>query len=468
MKLLPRLLPLALATLCLGAQAAAVSGAQFVNGLTLEGGMTDASGDAGVGARMGYFSDLYFDRTRNEWWSLSDRGPGGGLLSYETRAQRFKLDIAADGRISNFQVLSTVKFSAGGLAMNGMSPGAGNPLGLAFDPEGLVVNAKSGNLLVSDEYGPSLVEFDRDGHLLRRFETPANLLPLNGATGANNFDSDTGNSAGKRSNRGFEGLAISPDGRYSYAMLQSAMLDEGGGDGQYTRIVKFDNESGQAVAQYAYKLDSAAQGRGISALVALGEARFLVLERNNRGIGVGATLTPADKAVYEIDLSSAVDVTHAHLPASGAFAGAVQKVAKVMDLDVDTLAALGKRSPEKWEGLAVGPQLADGRYLMLAGTDNDYSVTQSGSGTQFDVYFRFSDLDPYASSIQCPIGTKTGGFKTSNKASIALDADYALLPGVLHAYAADIKGYVAPVSAPASLALVLLALPFVAGRRRRE
>jgi len=47
-------------------------------------------------------------------------------------------------------------------------------------------------------------------------------------------------------------------------------------------------------------------------------------------------------------------------------------------------------------------------YLLLAGTDNDYSVTQNDSSTQFDVYFRFSDADPYKSSIQCPIGTTTG------------------------------------------------------------
>jgi len=47
---------------------------------------------------------------------------------------------------------------------------------------------------------------------------------------------------GKRTNRGFEGLAISPDGAYLYAMLQSAMLDEGG------------TASGTAVAQYAGNL----------------------------------------------------------------------------------------------------------------------------------------------------------------------------------------------------------------------
>ncbi len=96
-----------------------------------------------------------------------------------------------------------------------------------------------------------------------------------------------GNTAGKRTNRGFEGLAVSPDGKFTYAMLQSAMLDEGGGDGVYARIVKFDNATGEAVAQYAYKMEGAGQGRGISALVAINDHEFLVLERNNRGVGRG-------------------------------------------------------------------------------------------------------------------------------------------------------------------------------------
>jgi hypothetical protein len=44
-------------------------------------------------------------------------------------------------------------------------------------------------------------------------------------------------------------------------------------------------------------------------LGALGGDRFLVPERNNRGIGVGATLGSPDKRVYEIDLAGASDVS---------------------------------------------------------------------------------------------------------------------------------------------------------------
>jgi hypothetical protein len=464
-----RLVAIAATLACSAASAQTLSNASFVNGLALDGAATDLSAGSNFDRRIGYFSDIYYDPNRKEWWGLSDRGPGGGTLNYETRVQRFTLDIGANGQISNFQVAQTIKFTGGGLALNGIAPNPTNVLGRSFDPEGFVINPKNGNFLVSDEYGPSLYEFDRSGKLVRSFTTPANLVPR-GAANVPNFADDTGNTQGKRTNRGFEGLAVSPDGKYAFAMLQSAALDEGAGNGVYNRIVKFDIGTGQAVSQYAYRMDTSGQGRGISSLVALGNDRFLVLERNNRGIGVGATLNTADKAVYAIDLSGAVDVTGLTLPVTGAFAGAVTKGAKVMDLDANTLAALGGKSPEKWEGLAIGPTLADGKTLVLAGTDNDYSVTQNGSGTQFDVWFDFSLADPYAQSIQCPVGQVIGCVFSDGGAAATPTSAYSLLPGVLHAYTADVAGYVAPVPEPGSLALLLAGLGVLGVRAslRRE
>ena len=340
---------------------------QFVNGLTLDGAMLDRSGgrDANTG-RVGYFSDIYYDPHNGHWWALSDRGPGGGTLSYDTRVQRFKVKIDKNtGAISKFKIVETIIFKDElGDPLNGRAPNPTSVLGGSFDPEGIVVHPKTGHLLVSDEYGPSLYEFDRRGRLVRRFITPANLIPRNGATNVPNFADDTGNTAGKRTNRGFEGLAISPDGAHAYAMLQSAMLDEGAGNGFCNRIVKFDTLTGDAVAQYAYRMEAASQGRGISALVAINEREFFVLERNNRGIGVGAEATPPNKKVFRIDI-------------------------------------------------------------------------------------RFSDADPFVTSIQCPLDTKTNCFLTTGGGPAPLTADYKLLPGVLHAYrvsTADLGNYVPPIS----------------------
>ncbi len=449
---------LALGLLCASVAQIGFAAPEYVNGLALDGAALDlSSGTNANNGRIGYFSDIHYDAKRKHWWGLSDRGPGGGVLDYETRVQRFTLDIDnSTGAISDFKIQQTVIFrDEMGNALNGLAPNPTSAIGLSLDPEGFVIHPKNGRFLVSDEYGPSLYEFDRDGFRVRTFQTPANLIPRS-ADGVPNFASDTGNTKGKRTNRGFEGLAITPDGAYVYAMLQSAMLDEGGSSGVCNRIVKFDTNTGTAVAQYAYQMDGSSQGRGISALLALNNGEFLVLERNNRGVGAGADNTaPFNKKVFKIDLRNATDVsgvTFASSPAGSPCPdGKVSKVpTPFLDLALNGPAELSGKVPEKWEGLAVGPRLNDGSYLMLAGTDNDYSVTQNDSNVQFDVYFRLTDAKPYETSIQCPLDSTSDCFFTTGGGAATLPADgsYRLMPGVLVAYkvpASDIAGFVPAV-----------------------
>jgi hypothetical protein len=425
---------------------------QFVNGLVIDGATLDAAGGVSVNdGRLGFFSDIYYDPLRNDWWALSDRGPGGGTLDYEVRIHRFTLDVNREtGEISNFQTLQTLIFRQGAQALNGFAPEVAGPLGVAFDPEGIVVHPLTGHFVVSDEYGPSVYEFTRWGQFVRAYQTPAGLLPRDAATGVINHAGDTGNDAGKRTNRGFEGLAVSPNGAFVYAMLQSAMLDEGGANGTLNRIVKFSALTGRAVAQYAYRMGGSSQGRGISALVAINEDELLVLERNNRGLGVDATLASPNKKVYRISLAGATDVTDVDLDDAAAVFTTVSKESSTPWLDLAASATLADASlgtlngvsPEKWEGLAIGPTLADGSYLVLAGTDNDYSVTQNASGDQFDRYFKPSGTS--VERIQCDIATFASCSAVNADGSLGAPlpagfdfTGFELIPGVLHAYKAS-------------------------------
>jgi hypothetical protein len=86
MKYLRSLTMLMATSLICAVAPAALAAPEFVNGLALDGAMLDRSGGTGVNTgRVGYFSDIYYDPEREQWWGLSDRGPGGGFLNYAGR-----------------------------------------------------------------------------------------------------------------------------------------------------------------------------------------------------------------------------------------------------------------------------------------------------------------------------------------------------------------------------------------------
>ncbi|MEA5534876.1 esterase-like activity of phytase family protein [Crocosphaera sp. XPORK-15E] len=417
----------------------------LVNTIVIPGDATDLSGqpNGANGNRLGgFFSDLYYDRSNNVYYGLSDRGPGGGTIAYDTRVQKFTLEVDLNtGAISNFNLLDTILFTQNGQNFDGLNPrvlnGDSAVLGLSFDPEGFVV-APNGNFYVSDEYGPSVYEFDSSGSFLRAFMTPDNLIPKQGTT-PNYVDGRGTITTGRQDNRGFEGLAISPDGTKLLAMLQDPLVNEGtsgtSDDGRYSgnlRIVEFDIATGNSTAQYIYQLESLAdindripgtandfpatsQGRniGISAIIAINDHEFLVLERDNRGLGVDAPTVAdvannpvASKRIYKIDLTGATDVSNISLTGTNSLGGIIP-VNKSLFLDIQSqLQDAGQLVPEKIEGLAIGPQLIDGSYALIIGTDNDYSVTQNGSNVQFNVCTDFVDQSVNNVPIQdfCPQG----------------------------------------------------------------
>jgi hypothetical protein len=435
-----------------------------------------------------------------------------------------KIGLAVDptsGALSNFQVQQTIVFrDALGNAFDGLNPlalnGSASNLGRSFDPEGFVVNPKTGSFYVADEYGPSLYEFSRGGQFVRSFQVPSNLVPK--VSGTTNYVAtrDDGLNFGRQDNRGYEGLTTSPDGTKLYAIMQDPPTNDGsagtgnnGRNGRNVRIVEFATEgaqSGNSTAQYVYRLEAQAdvaarinaavppgsavppgasatdprQGRniGVSAITAISDTKLLVLERDNRGLGVddptGANGV-GSKRVYVIDLAGATDVGTDVLPLDALPAGVVA-VGKGngsggADPYIDVIAALGGNAtgarpgqnlPEKLEGLTIGPRLADGSFLILMGTDNDYSVTQFPSGA----------ASP-CGTIQCDVYIDANG----NVQRLALDAPppagYSLIPGYLFAFKTSpndpvMAMYMQPVPEPSTYAMLLAGfglLGFIVRRR---
>lgn len=453
---------LLLATAAAVSTCAPAGAVDYVNSLAIPGGATDLSSYSASMAqnRLGGFgSDLIYDAGSNLYYGVTDRGPGGGTLSYAPRIQAFSLNVdQTTGAIGNFQLQQTIVFSqANGQAFDGLAPAAGGPLGNALDSEGLAI-LKNGDFLVSDEYGPSVYEFSRSGQFVRAYQTPDNIVPKR-ADGTPDYAGTRTSSppitSGRQDNRGFEGLTVSADGTKAYAVLQDPLVNEGKNDGRASRnvrIVQFDTATGQSTAQYVYQLSDIAQlnqglasgdqfgkndqGRnvGVSSIEALPNGQFLIDERDNRGYGVGdpnGTILPVtEKSLFLADLTGASDASSTSLAGTNGLNGLVP-VSKASFLDIKAaLEAAGQAVPEKIEGFTFGPMLADGSVELIVMTDNDYSVTQdANTNVQFNVCsdgpggsVSFSDV-PLDQS--CPTGTSLiptllYGFKISAGEAAAL------------------------------------------------
>jgi PEP-CTERM motif-containing protein len=131
---------------------------------------------------------------------------------------------------------------------------------------------------------------------------------------------------------------------------------------------------------------------------------------------------------------------------------------------------------KKWEGLAIGPRLSDGHYVILAGTDNDFSVTQNASSIQLDVYYNPNT----GARSQCDIGTfdnctsinADGTLGSSYDTSTpAQTAGFALIPSVLSAYKTDgqdLATYITPVPEPETWVMMLAGLGMLGFAARRH
>ena len=88
------------------------------------------------------------------------------------------------------------------------------------------------------------------------------------------------NKAGRQPNKGFEGLALDPEGRELWAATQGPLIqDKKTGGGKWTRLVRYNLETGKPAGEFVYSMDSATCA--ISELLWNGKGRLRVLERGS-------------------------------------------------------------------------------------------------------------------------------------------------------------------------------------------
>jgi hypothetical protein len=362
-----------------------------------------ASIDSDRQIRLGSLGSDIFRRhgdPTNEFWTVTDRGPNGQPGGRRTFAvPQFDptiLHIKIHG--DQIAILDAIPLrNPDGTPVSGLPNVATfdetpwnfnatvvldrNPNGL--DTEG-IVRTDDGHFWLVDEYSPSLVHVGPDGYVIER------IVPINSLLTGTSYPvyktlPEIFNK--RRQNRGFEGLALSPDGTTLFFVLQSPLENPNrtiGRASRNTRIAAFDIASREVTGEFVYRFDEAcafihqAPGCGaapgdmkLSSVTALSATKLLIDER-----------TDDVAKIYLVDLSTATNILHSSwdsLATSPSLEGLADPadggiIALAKDLIVDLSQFPGM--PKKIEGIAmVNPE------MLAIANDNDFGLVDE---TTFD------------------------------------------------------------------------------------
>jgi hypothetical protein len=398
-----------------------LNGTADLSGLTdtLESGVK-ANVLGGLGSGLAYAGN-------NTFIALPDRGPNAQAYSagsamdntttYIPRLQTLSMQLTASNSGLPFTITPTLTgttllfngtplnyavngapaqndashFYFSGRSDNFSGTGSTNPNNARLDPEAIRVSNDGKSVFISDEYGPYVYQFDRaTGERIKTFNLPTELAISQLA--ATEVDEISGNTIGRTTNKGMEGLAITPDGKTLVGIMQAPLLQD---TNKVVRIVTIDIATG-TTHQYAYQLTN---GSGVSEIVAINDHEFLIDERDGKGLGDNSNA--AVKQLFRIDLTGAQDITGL----SGNLSA--KAVTKTLALDVkDMLVSAGiaaQNIPAKIEGMTFGEDIVFNNqtlHTLWIANDNDFlsTITDSkhpqGFSNPNNFYvFGFSDAD---------------------------------------------------------------------------
>jgi hypothetical protein len=293
---------------------------------------------------LGGLSGLTYDPGCDLFYALTDdRG-------YVAPPRIYALKLELEGTTVRPVEVITLRDRFGEAFANGIL----DPEAVALAPDGTLWVATEGE--AHRQIPPRIMAFRLDGMQTGELDIPRPYLP--------------GAERGVRSNHGFEGLSLTPNGSRLVAAVESALIQDGPNadldHGTVVRMVTFDSDTGRVSSERAYRVEAvpdkpipitAYHSIGVSEILALGGPRVLVVERSYSA-GFGNRVR-----IFLADLETGDDITGvAAMPAD------VNPVHKTLVTD---LADLGI-DPDNIEGLAFGPVLADGRPTLVMVADNNF------------------------------------------------------------------------------------------------
>ncbi|KAJ5197966.1 uncharacterized protein N7498_007083 [Penicillium cinerascens] len=312
-------------------------------------------------------------------------------------------DFTGYGSYDGFPPLPVATYTGNGFG----GPGKGGRR-ISIDPEGLALDPRDGGFWVSDEYGPYIYKFSSKGRMELAIQPPQAYLPRRNGTLSFNSNSPPlydpeevpipeNTVTGRANNQGLEGLTISPDGKTLYALMQSA-LDQEGGPAKQTkqpaRMIAYDisGKKPKYIHEWVVMLPKYFDYTSSKAILARdsgfghGKDESLSMYRQADVFSV------LKKRVNATDLKGLknYDTATGAIPSSeGVLNSDITPAEYCPFLDFNVNSELGKFRlhnggaqdqwllNEKWESLALVPAGGRGEYFLISFSDNDF-ITQDG------------------------------------------------------------------------------------------
>ncbi len=249
------------------------------------------------------FSAVLAGRRPGEYLAMPDNGFGGKANSRDflIRAYYIEPDFkTAAGGTGEISVGDFISFRDPDARIGFPIVNEGIPerllTGGDIDPESMQ-RGPNGDLWVGDEFGPWILHFDQAGVLLDPpYRVPGALLaaPIAGTLQSPNNPFIGGDPASQPNSRGFEAMAISPSGRYLYAVLEGATVADP--DTSRRNVLEF-SVAGRAFTGRTWWYRTEQPGHFVADLGALDEHRMVVIERDG-----GSGLNARFRNVFVVDL----------------------------------------------------------------------------------------------------------------------------------------------------------------------
>lgn len=332
--------------------------------LYLLGVVTFPTGYQFQGTEVGGLSGITYDPKKDCFYAVSDDRSRTNPARFYTLTIDLK-----DGRLDpgdiSFTGVTTLLDKKG----SAYKKGHVDPEAIAITSDGNFYIASEGD--VKKHISPFINRFDPKGRQNKTLPVPDKFMPSA--------------QSGVRNNLAFESLTITPDQGHLYTAVENALLQDGPkagvGQNSLVRILKYDLNRGDAIAEYIYPVAEISEVHQISGITCSnGLAELLAVDNDGtllaleRGYAMGRGMTVK---LYHMAFHEASNViAEFALSAKGATPKRFSYVQKTEVLDVSQILPY----VDNLEGMTFGPDLPDGRRTLVMVSDNNFSRIQK---TQF-------------------------------------------------------------------------------------